>query len=289
MIFVYILIICIIVQLFIVPYTNNLLALLLRYKLSTTYNKICTSYPIIKYDKPIYLFYHICTANNMTRWQDIVDEQMQVIINSGLYDKCTGILYGCNAHDCDIELANYFKQYDKVQPIKSALVPDELVYENVTINSMLTFAKSLDDEAYIVYIHTKGSTNKTTAQQAWRKYMMYWMIDQYNLCIDLLNRDFYTVGTLYSSNKFTMTHYYSGNFFWTTSKYLNSLNLIKDLSYRMHAESFILSKSIKNKHINLTNEGYISYFSTWFRTGLYKYNIPIKVPKNNNDIIITII
>ena len=286
----------IIIILLSIKFINYNIALYLRRiilsdKAFTNYKILLKKYPIIiKKQTPIYIFYHICTINNDNNdnlWMNIVDEQMECLISSGLYDKCTNIFYGCNAKDCDIKLNNYFKKYDKVKAIDTAITPNDIVFENLTVNAMLEFCKSLNNGAYYVYIHTKGITNKSLSQIAWRKYMMYWIIIQHELCIDLLNRGFYTVGTLYSNIIFN--HYYAGNFFWVSSYYLRSLTPITNLSNRYNAENFILNKYIPGKHINLTNDAYISYNIFNYKIGLYKYNIDIKPSINNNDVIITIV
>ncbi|MFM7076866.1 MAG: hypothetical protein ACKO3G_12475, partial [Planctomycetaceae bacterium] len=77
---------------------------------------------------------------------------------SGLYEKTSRIFYGCNCNMCDVQLEEYFKRYDKVEPIM--LSPHTKTHENLTVNAMIEFSKQNKD-SYILYLHSKGITKKT--------------------------------------------------------------------------------------------------------------------------------
>ena len=159
------------------------------------YDELKEKYPVKTSSVPIYVFYHICTTN-----MKIVDEQIGELINSGLYSIATKLFYGCNCSNCDTILEEYMKQYDKFIPLNSAIIPDKKTYENGTINAMINYAKESKEKFYALYIHTKGTSNISEAQQGWRRIMMYWLVTNHKLCIDILNRDFFTVGLFYTTN-----------------------------------------------------------------------------------------
>ena len=217
----------------------------------TTYSEFKNKYPVINSGTPIYVFYHICTVN-----MKIVDEQIAELINSGLYSIATKMFYGCNCSSCDTILDDYMKQYDKFTPISSAILPDVLTYENGTINAMIDYAKSSNKKFYALYIHTKGTSNLSEAQNKWRKFMMYWLVANHKLCIDILNRDFYTVGLFYSSSLGLSAKHYAGNFFWADSTYLKLLTPIpiEKIGNRFNAEMTLFKKHQKNKHITILKE-----------------------------------
>jgi len=215
------------------------------------YNELKEKYPVVNSGIPIYIFYHICTDN-----MKIVDEQIGELVNSGLYSIATRLFYGCNCSNCDTILYDYMKQYDKFSPIQSAILPNIKTYENGTINAMIDYAKSSNKKFYALYIHTKGTSNVSNAQHEWRRFMMYWLVENHKLSIDILNRDFYTVGLFYTTNLGFAPKHYSGNFFWADSTYLKLLNPIRieKMDNRFNAEMVLFEKHQKDKHIVMLKE-----------------------------------
>ena len=239
--------------------------------------------------RPIFIFFHICTKGE--HWERILDEQMRCIIVSGLYDRCHTLWYGCSCDRCVSILKNYFKHYTKVKPLSHALCDQVKTYENMTLNSMIHFCREiLPVEADCLYIHTKGTTAKSESQHAWREYMMYWLVDQHKMCIDLLQRGFYTVGTIYQKipliRVYGYERLYAGNFFWVNSAYMASLPIIKSVGNRFKAEQLIFQRYTRGKHIVINRETYLSLYIPW-RTGLYKDSIKVvKKPIDTIDILI---
>lgn len=199
---------------------------------------------LVNSDVPIYVFYHICTKN-----MDIVEEQVGQLLSSGLYAKATKLYYGCNCSGCDTILKNYMKSYSKFQPMNDAILPDKKSYENETLNSMIEIAKSTPFKFYGLYIHTKGTSNWGNNQQNWRRDMMHWLVNKYQVCTDVLNRGFNTVGIFYVFHYYK--RHYAGNFFWATSDYIAKLSPITEVENRYNAEFLLFSKYEKEKHVSL--------------------------------------
>ena len=103
--------------------------------------------------------------------------------------------------------------------------------------------------------------------------MSYFLIKNYKLCIDILNRGFYTCGVNYLSNP----KHYSGNFFWFNSNYIRNLDYIIDIEDRMNAEYWLLSKYVKNRYISTDKIIY---------GGLYYFSIDYNKDVSNIDIAI---
>lgn len=247
------------------------------------YKVLQQTYPnkIEQQKRNTYIFFHICTQGE--HWRSILDKQMQTIINSGLYDKCHTLWYGCSCHMCTDLLSEYFKPYKKVQPLPRAMCSKEKTYENETLNSMIRFCQELPYSADCLYIHTKGTTAKSTAQHAWRDHMMHWMVERHDIALDLLQRGFHTVGTLYQKLPFMVYGYYrlySGNFFWVSSEYMKSLPIIKNVSNRFLAEQLLFQKYTRGKHA-CVNPGILTSVYIPFKTGLYKDNV--KTAKVSNE------
>lgn len=132
------------------------------------------------------------------------------------------------------------------------------IYEIETINKIKDFCDKLNNEAYILYIHTKGANNSGNNEvtKSWRKMMEYFLVNNYETCLNNLN--FYdTLGnnlindSCYNLNDVKVNDYhskhYSGNFWWSKKSYISKLkNLEIDYSdnakyTRYRAENWILS------------------------------------------------
>ena len=228
------------------------------------YDEFKRDYPTIRSNVPIYVFYHICSKN-----MDIVYEQVGQIVSSGLYAKATKLYYGCNCSGCDTILSNYMKSYSKFQPMNDAILPDKKSYENETINSMIRIAKESHQKFHALYIHTKGTSNTGYNQQNWRRDMMHWLVNKHEICTDILNRDFNTVGIFYVYHHYK--RHYAGNFFWVDSDYLAKLSPITEVENRYNAEFVLFSEYEKKKHVSML---------TVNLTGGSLYNIDPKIDKS---------
>jgi hypothetical protein len=251
------------------------------------YTTLQHMYPINQQRRPIYIFFHICTQGE--HWQNILDTQMKTIVNSGLYDKCNTIYYGCSCKSCDDLLTKYFTPFKKIRPLPDALCATQKTYENMTLNAMIRFCRSLSYTADCLYIHTKATTAKSKAQHSWRDYMMYWMLERHDVAIDLLHRGFHTVGTLYIKLPFSIHGYsrmYSGNFFWVSSDYIRQLPVIENTSNRFLAEQLIFKNYVQGKHVSINSKTFLSMYIP-FKTGLYKDNIkPIPITNDKLRILV---
>jgi len=242
------------------------------------YTKFNMRYGIKQPNKiPIYIFYHIGINSlyghtvDLSKAMCLINDQLNEIFYSGLYEKCDAIYYGCNGANSDTILKELFQDYKKIKPLEfGAIAPNEQTYENKTINAMIQFSKNATEPFYGLYIHTKGMTHPKNTTGEWRKHMEHWLIKKHSLCIDILNRGFNTVGTgllikhplwtptgqsnIMAKNKWIQS--YCGNFYWFSSTYLKKCKLIDDLSYRFNAEFYLFKKYEKNKHVNLDTVRY---------------------------------
>jgi hypothetical protein len=211
------------------------------------------------FDKPIYIFMHVC---NKGEWENVFNELITHIIDSGLYDVCTTIFIGCSCELCDLSLKDIPKKYNKI--ILLPKKPND-THENETINELIKFSKNND--GYVLYLHTKGITNKSINQIYWRHFMTTYNVDLWRVCVDLLQQGYYTVGCNYLT--YPVEHY-SGNYWWTTTDYLKTLDYIekKNITDRYKAEFKLLQNYKKGKHINLDTEIWIPFLSL----GLYSKN-----------------
>jgi hypothetical protein len=248
------------------------------------YSQFKQEFHPVKRDIPIYIFYHLCpkSADNV-RHLIIIDEQINELIRSGLYEKCNAVFYGCSCKGCDTFLENYLSKYSKFKRLDDAIVPNMKSYENMTINSMLEFAKKSQVEFYGLYLHTKGTSAVSETQNSWRQFMMYFLVANYKICLDILNRGFYTCGVNYLG---APTKHYAGNFFWFDSNYVKQLDYIpkQEICDRFKAEFWLFNKYVKNKHVSLYKERYISF--PVINTGLYNFAIDYETNVQSLDVAI---
>lgn len=193
-------------------------------------------------------FIHSCTINYCT---NMLDKLIERIILSGLMDYLD-IIFIINIGN---PLINKFLSYKKIYIINYSRKID--LYEIPTINLIYKFS-TYNPNINILYLHTKGishhaNTNTNINITDWTEMMLYFLVDKYTCCIDLLNKENYdTVGCNYQSKPH---NHYSGNFWWAKSNYIIKLNKIIT-TIRHDAEWWILSNNqvkyncIHNSNIN---------------------------------------
>ena len=196
-------------------------------KLSSA-TEIISNFP----EKTLTIFWHCYLINN---WQDIMEEQMKLIIDSGLYDN----LRTCSIHLCyhgDDEqvtkMMDLITKYDEENKIICHYIENNF-YEYPTLQRLHEFANESD--SYILYLHLKGVWSSTDtsknkeAIRSWRKCLEYFNIEKWSDCINKLNEGYEVVGALYNYNE--KEPLFSGNIWWTTSEY------VKKLKYPEYDES----------------------------------------------------
>jgi hypothetical protein len=200
-------------------------------------------YEIINYEeRSIYGIYFICCIGNYIK---IIEEQLNLLLYSGLFDKTKKIIcYICNYNANDAELIKLFYNYfTKVEFYSTS----ENLYEKFAFNN---FKKHLPQEPYYCYyMHTKGVSKPESSHIVQRRSILnFYTILKYEISLKLL-KYYDAVGvTLF---RYPKTHF-SGNFWWTKSEHLCTLpDLIGD-KY-LEPEMYICSNSF-GKYIGLSKE-----------------------------------
>ena len=88
----------------------------------------------------------------------------------------------------------------------------------------------------------------------WRKYMEYFIIENYESCLVILDK-YDACGVNLCSNP---TKHFSGNFWWSTSEYIKKLTDLKDIDrgHRWNAEFWIGSGEGRLFGLYSANAGY---------------------------------
>lgn len=198
-------------------------------------------------DKKILIFSHNYIANN---WFEIVEEQLQLLLNSGLYDKASNIFYCCYAEN----EFDFYKFYNLVktkdQKHKINIITHSINdNEKQTLLFMQLVCKSYQD-AYLLYFHTKGVTTKQRNEtiqdvniKSWRMLMNFFNIENWNKCIQKISEGNDICGVLYGYwvSNHHQGSYFAGNFWWTNSNYFNQLPSMENRDNRMGCETLITS------------------------------------------------
>ena len=192
---------------------------------------------------PIFGVYFICCINN---YLEVVKEQIN-ILNKGLLDITTKIIIFItkyNKDDCS-ELDKILNNYDKFILVQS----QENLYEKYAINNYKQYIT--EKKYYLYYFHTKGLKNINdpllNVFSSRRQILNYYTLLQYKINIKLLKK-YDAIGC--SLHLYPKKHF-SGNFWWSKSSYLKTLENIND-KY-LSPEMYILSNN-NCKYISLAND-----------------------------------
>jgi hypothetical protein len=232
--------------------------------------------------KPILIFCHNYVNHN---WYEIVNEQLSKLVGSGLYNNTTEIYYGVYAED-NFQLykfINLVKGWDSKNKIKIVIHPIN-DGERQTMILMQEIIKSYPD-AYVLYYHTKGITSlenhtdlenlKYSNIESWRHILEYFNIELWKDCINTFKNDSNVdvCGALYVENGSNYNFYYSGNFWWGKSSYLNTLPDMKERDNRMGCELWV----------GCNNHDWINFYSSEGGNIYYEYFDPQKYRKDLLD------
>jgi len=213
-------------------------------------------------DTKIYIFYHIY-CNQYTL--EVIKDQINKIIFSGLYDSCNNIYCFLTGEENYINICDdYIKGCGNKFSIEDIGINDKS-YERFTL---LKIKKYINKNDKFLYFHSKGITKANDQYVTdWRNAMEYFLIYKYKDCLKELD-DHDTVGINYIPNI-----HYSGNFWWTKGSYYLKLPDKIDDGY-LSPENYLCTKNPKYKNLHSTKlEG----------LGHYKNLYP---PKNYVDTII---
>jgi len=152
------------------------------------------------------IIYHIYSKNVWT--EKLVDLQLQRLVNSGLYDKCSNIF--CTIlNNNELITNNIILKLKVYKKIIFDISNNLHLYEGATLINCQNHIKNFLGKTPILYMHTKcatkGDENRSISCYNWRNMMEYCMIDLWETCIDKLS----SYDSCFPLNK-------GGNFFWTT-------------------------------------------------------------------------
>jgi len=202
----------------------------------------------------ILIFSHNYLVRN---WKEVVIEQLEKLKNSELYNNAHYIYYGVYSendifyHDF-LDIINTYDEHKKI----NITIYAENNYEMNTLSILQQTVKNYDD-CYVLYYHTKGVTSERNHDnvnldkvKSWRHILEYFNIERWKDCVNSLkNHDI--CGVLYiGDNGHPWKNYYSGNFWWGNSDYINKLPLVTKLEDKRMACELWIGKN-NHRWVNL--------------------------------------
>lgn len=220
------------------------------------------------------IFYHVYLFLN---WSPIVKEQMEKLKNSKLLHNSKlkiGVVHGPNSE----------KEIEKLKLLLSEYENCEIIFikhtsssaESDTIIQMKNFSDMCINNEKILYFHTKGMTQQQTENEEpcknWRRMMEYFLIENWEKCVSILDEGYDCCGINYQNHSATfgevnkLIKIYNGNFFWVNSDYVKKIDKNFKFETKYSAENWILSRDHKAysffdtpKEVNLYKEIFLNY------------------------------
>lgn len=167
----------------------------------------------------IKVIYHVCAINH---WKTIVEDQINKIHYSGLYESCQAVF--CFVSGKDASKASQILRESGKKFFIIATRPNDDTYERLALHGMIEHNLVRRGDR-VLYIHSKGVTKRKTRDinnvNDWRNLMEYRLIKEWQHCVaKLRNHDL--VGTNYSQ---VPKPHFSGNFWWARGSYLLKLQI----------------------------------------------------------------
>lgn len=211
---------------------------------------------------PIIVYFHVCCVNN---WMDVVNNLLNRIHNSGLYDKITEIRI--------IVLGDYTTAIHLFQDPKIKIVLESM---DLSLREICSIEKIYDDvinhdilncgDYHILYIHSKGVgyNGQHHAVNDWVELLIYFNIEQHNTCIDVLNNGYDAVGVNLQDQPVL---HFSGNFWWSHAGHILKLGKIVDHSY--NGPEFYITKCSGARFMGLWLSG-VDHYCNYYPGQCYK-------------------
>jgi len=164
--------------------------------------------------------------------EPIIIEQLLRLESAGLIELADHIFIGFVGpeHSPDaVELNPYGKEvfswFLRSPKVQAAYHPDVTTYEAFTLKALREYGQ--ENDAKILYMHSKGATKPTLAKHAWREMFNYFLVDKHKMCLSLLDK-YDGVGCNGLNSIIPPTYdkhyfFFGGNFYWTRSSYVRTL------------------------------------------------------------------
>lgn len=185
-------------------------------------------------------YYHVYAVEG---WESIVDEHLTAMIESGLADALgdDGFRVGVVGElaECDRVVA-YCQERIPTRPV--AIVTQG--FEQVTLEAMRMWEMVWPDDSPVLYAHTKGVSDPSEINIAWRRSMETKLVREWRTCVAglALNKDVSAVGchwlTPDAYPDMVTIPFFGGNWWWAKASFIRTLGPLS-IESRWEAEAWL--------------------------------------------------
>jgi len=206
----------------------------------------------------VYGFWHIATVND---WREIVQKQLAELHRGGLYERASRIFVTV------LGTEEFSLNDPKIEVVHRS--PDLSACEFPTLSYLHKFCQSKD--CLVFYLHTKGvfSGRQFPTVADWRRLLEHFVLGKYERCIRLLRDGGYdAVGVNWHQQPWP---HFSGNFWWATSHYVQTLPEVEQLSRdgsRRNGERWIGLNA--DAHVACLHQSLVNHYETDYSSTLYE-------------------
>jgi hypothetical protein len=213
-----------------------------------------------------YGVYHIACIGD---WVSVFNDQINTMLNSGLLKVVEkvylSVILSCDddlflirekIKDLNIEISYTSKNFKEYEFPALKLITEICRLNNCKIFYIHTKGVSITEDNMGFYHGSTDINHLRNCVNDWRKYMEYFIIENYETCLNVLDK-YDACGVNLTS---TPTKHFSGNFWWSTSNHINNLTNIDDVNkgHRWNAEFWIGSNNGNLYNLYTTECGYVN-------------------------------
>ena len=212
----------------------------------------------------IFIYIHVCCINN---WKEVFNGLLFDIRKSGLYVKTREIRCYVLSENIDQDLL-YLKD-DKIKIIGYS--SNLKLYEVVSINTLYKDSLNETENAYVLYLHTKGVTKdyNNLNVKDWVELLCYFNIYKHEECLNKLVEGYDAVSVNLYREPWI---HFAGNFWWSSFNHIKKLQMCTYSDY-FNPEKWICDIN-NSKYCGLFNSNCAHYTDRYLKDNyINKYNL----------------
>jgi hypothetical protein len=216
------------------------------------------------------IYFHVFLTENYHTFS-IVNEQIFLLHISELLYQCDSlnIVVVCPQGENNQYIENLKKLITKFNLNFNVIIRGIFSSGNecLTGNFLIDDCKKTEEERYILYFHTKGSSRESDMQiptKYWRHFMEYYCIKNWKNCIIKLDSGYESVGSLWIDRDLKFNHlysdhphlknkdgdgFYAGTFYWIKNSLIRKIINQKELGLDRYCMEE-LPALVKHKHFS---------------------------------------
>jgi len=203
---------------------------------------------------PIKIFWHV---NELAGWNNVMDQQWDLIEKSGLWDAASEINICMNGQPWTfvgwLQTKNINDPTGKLKMVN--VNKDAALHEFPTLSYAQHVAKTDETPFYMCYIHLKGLLRWGDENVGdWRNFMNYFTIERWQDNVKALGEGAQVVGTNYNTEPWP---HFAGNFWWAKSDYVATLDPLHHPEDKLNRSYTQFKQHPTNPHWRFDHEAWL--------------------------------